>query len=173
MTNENNLSFAGRREAGSQTIRMDIRRGHFAQWMGKDQPAREFDYVQGRLTGITLRRQETPNGETTFMDLHFTFEGTAFDVSALASSSISAELIAKLANIQDTGATIRIDVWPKNRFTNCTVRENGQKLPYRQLPKVERRQNGFKMALDTTERDAAVMKLVDELNARLAAEEEQ
>lgn len=164
----NNLPFAGRRENTGKAIRMDIRRGHLCQWLGKDRAPCEYDFVVGRLIGISLRKIESPNGETVFADLHFIHEENLFDVSTLASSSITAELLSKLANIQDLSSTIQIEVWPKGPFTNCIVRENGQKLPYRLLPKIERRQNGFKTTLDTEDRDAAVMKIIDELNARLS-----
>ena len=119
---ENNIPFAGQRETGGKPVRIDIRRGHFCHWLGRDVNPKEYDYVQGRLTGITLRKRETPNGETTFMDLRFLCGDTRFEVSALASSSISAELVSKLANIQDPASIIRIDVWPKGNYTNCIVR---------------------------------------------------
>lgn len=166
---EHSIPFAGQRVADNKTIRIDIRRGHFYQWLGRDVPPKEYDYVQGRLVGIALRKRATPNGETTFVDLKFACGDTRFEVSALASSSISAELISKVVNIQDPASVIRIDVWPKENYTNCTVRENGQKLPFRILPKVERRQNGFKTDVDSSERDAAVMRLIVELNGRLGA----
>ena len=123
----NNTSFAGTRDAANHVIRQ----GKFAQWMGLGQQPREYDYVQGRLTGITFRKCESASGETIFMDLHFVNGKSRFEVSALASSSISAELVARLANISDFSSTIRIDVWLKDSFTNCSVRENGQKVPYR------------------------------------------
>lgn len=163
------IEFAGRHNNENRTVRMDIRKGHFSRWMGKDTPTQEYDYIQGKLLGISIRNRETQNGEMTYLDLHFANGDTRFDVSAIASSSISAELISKLANLQDTGSQIRIDVWPKGSYTNCIVYENGQKLPYRFLPKVERRQNGFNTTIDTSERDAAVMKMIHELNARLGA----
>ena len=164
-----NLPFAGRRDNTGKVIHMDIRRGHLCRWNGKDQPAQEYDYVQGRLTGITIRKHESLNGETMFMDLHFVYGEHRFEVSTLASSGISAELISKLSNIQDVSSTIEIDVWPRGAYTNCAVREGGQKLPYRLLPKVEHKQSGFKTTLDTAERDKAVMEMIEELNTRLAA----
>jgi len=66
---ENNIPFAGQRETDRKPARIDIRHGHFCHWLGHDMTPKEYDYVQGRLTGITLRKRETPNGETTFMDL--------------------------------------------------------------------------------------------------------
>lgn len=63
---------------------------------------------------------------------------------------------------------VRIDVWAKDRYTNSSVYENGEKLPFRLLPKVEKRRRGFSASYDTSERDAAVMAMIDELNARIA-----
>lgn len=102
------------------------------------------------------------------MDLHFVSGGIRFDVSAIASSSVAAELISKLVNIRNTKSSIRIDVWMKEQYTNCTVYENGEKLPFRALPKVERKQRGVSASFDTSLRDEAVMKMIDELNGRIA-----
>ena len=164
----NNTSFAGTRDAANHVIRFDIRQGKFAQWMGLGQKPREYDYVQGRLTGISLRKHELPSGEMTYMDIHFRNGDARFDVSAIASGSVAAELISKLVNVRDFKSMVRIDVWQKETFTNCVVYENGEKLPFRILPKVERKQKGFSTSYDTSERDAAVMAMIDELNARIA-----
>ena len=164
----NNTSFAGTRDAANHVIRFDIRQGRLAQWMGLGQQRREYDYVQGRLMGISLRNHELPSGEMTYMDIHFRNGETRFDVSALASGSVAAELISKLVNVQDLKSMIRIDVWTKDRYTNSSVYENGEKLPFRILPKVERKQRGFSTTYDTSERDAAVMDMIDELNGRIA-----
>lgn len=109
-----------------------------------------------------------PSGEMTYVDIHFRSGETHFDVSALASGSVAAELISKLVNIRDLKSMIRIDVWAKDRYTNSSVHENGEKLPFRILPKVVKRQQGFSASFDTSERDAAVMKMIDELNDRIA-----
>ena len=61
----NNTSFAGIRDAANRVIRFDIRQGKLAQWMGLGQQRREYDYVQGYLTGISLRKHEMPSGEMT------------------------------------------------------------------------------------------------------------
>lgn len=164
----NNTSFAGTRDAANHVIRFDIRQGKFAQWMGLGQKPREYDYVQGRLTGISLRKHELPSGEMTYMDIHFRNGDTRFDVSALASGSVVAELLSKLVNVRDLRSMVRIDMWAKERYTNSSVYENGEKLPFRLLPKVEKRQRGFSASYDTSERDAAVMAMIDELNARIA-----
>ena len=168
MCNTNNTNFAGTRDAANRTIRFDIRQGKLAQWMGQGQQAREYDYVQGYLTGISLRKHEMPTGEMTYLDVHFKNGEIRFDVSAIASGSVAAELISKLVNVRDLKSMVRIDVWQKETFTNCVVYENGEKLPFRILPKVERKQKGFSTSYDTSERDAAVMAMIDELNARIA-----
>ena len=168
MCNTNNTNFAGTRDAANRSIRFDIRMGKFAQWMGQGQQSREFDYVQGYLTGISLRKHEMPTGEMTYLDVHFKNGEIRFDVSAIASGSVAAELISKLVNVRDLKSMVRIDVWQKETFTNCVVYENGEKLPFRILPKVERKQKGFSTSYDTSERDAAVMAMIDELNARIA-----
>ena len=168
MCNTNNTNFAGTRDAANRTIRFDIRQGKLAHWMGQGQQAREYDYVQGYLTGISLRKHEMPTGEMTYLDVHFKNGEIRFDVSAIASGSVAAELISKLVNIRDLRSMVRIDVWAKDRYTNSSVYENGEKLPFRMLPKVEKRQRGFSASYDTSERDAAVMAMIDELNARIA-----
>lgn len=164
----NNTSFAGSRDAANRSIRFDIRMGKFAQWMGQGQQSREFDYVQGYLTGISLRKHEMPTGEMTYLDVHFKNGEIRFDVSAIASGSVAAELISKLVNIRDPRSMVRIDVWAKDRYTNSSVYENGEKLPFRMLPKVEKKQRGFSASFDTSERDAAVMAMIDKLNGRIA-----
>ena len=168
MCNTNNTNFAGTRDAANRVIRFDIRQGKLAQWMGQGQQAREYDYVQGYLTGISLRKHEMPTGEMTYLDVHFKNGEIRFDVSAIASGSVAAELISKLVNVRDCKSLVRIDVWTKDRYTNSSVYENGEKLPFRILPKVERKQRGFSTTYDTSERDAADMDMIDELNARIA-----
>ena len=168
MYNTTNTTFAGNRDAANRTIRFDIRKGKFAQWMGPDQQRREYDFVQGYLTGISLQKRETSGGEMTYMDLHFVSGGVHFDVSAIASSSVAAELISKLVNVRNLKSMVRIDVWAKDRYTNSSVYENGEKLPFRILPKVEKKQRGFSASFDTSERDATVMAMIDELNGRIA-----
>lgn len=166
---QNNASFAGNR-ASKKTIRFDIRQGHLSQYMGPDKPRREFDYAEGQLEGISIRSHETPGGEINFMDLYFVNGESKFVISSIASSSVSADLIAHLANLKELKSTVRIEVWQKGTYTNCAVMENGEKLPFLSLPKAVRVQNGLKMIVDSTDRDTAVLKLIEELNSRLGYE---
>lgn len=164
---ENNLNFAGRREAKTKSIRFDIRKGKLSHYVGEDKPREEFDFVMGKLKGIAVRSRESAGGELTFMDIHMEKEGTRFTVSSLASGSVTAELMSKMCNIRDVNSEICIEVWPKGNYTNCTVRENGEKLPFRFLPKAIRKQVGFNTSIDSSERDAAVIEIIKELNVRL------
>lgn len=162
------ITFAGNREIANKPIRLDIRKGHFTRWMGQGQQPQEYDFVQGNLIGRSLRKRETQAGEMTYIDLHFANGDNRFDVSSIASGSVSAELVSKLVNIRDVRSTIRIDVWAKDQFTNCSVHENGERLPFQILPKVVRNQRGFNAAIDSSERDAAVLAMINELNSRIA-----
>ena len=103
----------------------------------------------------------------TFMDILMENQGSRFSVSSIASGSATAEIISKLVNIRDVNSEIRLEVWAKENFTNCTIRENGEKLPFRFLPKTVKKQSGFTTSIDSSERDAAVMDMIKELNARL------
>ena len=164
---ENIQNIAGHREAKTKSIRFDIRKGKFSHYVGADKPIEEFDFVTGKLKGIALRSSETAGGELTFMDIYMEKDGTRFIVSAIASSSITAELMSKLCNIRDVDSELHIEVWANGNFTNCTVRENDEKLPYRLLPKAVRKQVGFNTSVDSSERDAAVIDIIKELNVRL------
>lgn len=164
-----NITFAGNRTA-MKTKRLDIRQGFLSQYIGPDQPRKEYNYAEGQLEGIAIRSHETPGGEINFLDLHFRNGNAQFIISSIACSSVSADLVSRLANIKDPKSMIRIDVWPKDSFTNCSVRENGEKVPFTTLPKAIKVQNGLKMIIDSTDRDAAVLKLIKDINSRLGYE---
>lgn len=161
-----NNNCAGQRMAKKVT-RFDIRQGKFTQWMGKDVQPKTFDFVQGSLEGISLRQREAPGCVMTYMDMHFAYGEEKFIISSIASSGISTELVSRLVNIQDVKSVLRIDVWPKDKYTNSSVQENGIKLPYRPLPAINKKQSGFNVIIDSSERDAFVLQMIDELNGRL------
>lgn len=163
---EQNIIFAGKR-AENKVIRLDLRQGHLSQYTGPDKPRREFDYAEGKLKGISVRPKETPNGEINFLDLHFDNSGTKFIISSIACSSVSADLVAHLATIKNPDSLIRVDVWPNGAYTNCAVKANGEKLSRLSLPKAVKVQNGLKSIIDSSDRDTAVLRLVDEINSRL------
>lgn len=163
----NNKVFAGTRRH-TKTIRFDILKNHFSQWMGEGKKREQFDYIQGQLTGISVHKREARGREISFVELHFRHGDVLFDVTSFASGSITAELFSKLVNLRNPRDIIRIDIWTKGPFINCSVYEHGERLPFRPLPKAVKNNNGIKAYFDTAERDAAVMAMIDELNARIA-----
>lgn len=162
----NNINFAGKRATSQKIVRLDVRNGHLSQYCGSGNPRNEFDYAEGKLLGISVRTHETPAGEVNFVDLHFENKEQKFTISCIACSCVTADLIARLANIQNPDSLVRIEVWPKGSFTNCAVYENGERLPYLNLPKAVKVQNGLKMVVDSSDRDTAVLKLIEEINTR-------
>ena len=150
---EKNLIFAGKRATSQKIVRLDVRNGHLSQYCGSGNPRNEFDFAEGKLLGISVRTHETPAGEVNFVDLHFENKEQKFTISCIACS-------------QNPASLVRIEVWPKGSFTNCAVYENGERLPYLNLPKAVKVQNGLKMVVDSSDRDTAVLKLIEEINNR-------
>jgi len=164
------MNFAGNRTSETRTTRVELKNGKLCIWQGPTQPALEFDYVEGRLLGIEVRRRKTSNGEMTYVDFQFINDDEFFDVSTIASSSVAADLVGRLSNVKSpTESTIRIDAWKNDRYTNVHVKENGASVPFLRLPSVQKVDKGFKVELDSSERDAAVMSLIEKINSRIQA----
>lgn len=162
------MDFVGNRTSESRVPRLELKNGKFSIWQGATQPALEFDFAQGRLQGIDIRKRKTSSGEMTYCDFHFAHEGESFDISTIASSCVTADLVSRLANVKDIAhSEIRIDAWRNDRFTNIHVKENAVSVPFTVLPKVVKNDNGFKVIVDSSERDATVMHLIEAINARI------
>ena len=161
------MDFAGKRSEETRIPRFEVRNGKLCMWMGRDVPAQEYDYAIGRLTGISLRKKKTSNGELAYTDFHFSYGDQRFDISSLASSCVTADLVSRLTNVTDLRSTIRIDVWPNDRYTNVNVRINDTSIPFAHLPRVKRIEHGFKIITDASERDAAVLGHIATINKRL------
>ena len=170
LTNKNQkvMNFVGIRTPESRPVRLELKNGKLAVWKGPDQAPELFDYAEGQLLGIELRRRETRNGEMVYADFHMRNGDERFDISTIASSCVTADLISRLKNVQDPiNSTLRIDAWQNNRYTNVVVRENGRPVGHATLPRVQRVDRGFKVELDSSARDAAVTAIIEELNAKL------
>jgi len=167
----NTFNFAGKRASSQRVTRLDVRSGHLSQYCGPNKPRNEFDYAEGKLLGISIRAHESTAGEINFAELHFVNNEEKFTISCIACSSITADLVAHLAKIKDPASLIRVEVWPKGSFTNCSVFENGEKLSFLTLPKAVKVQNGLKMVVDSSDRDTAVLKLIEDINTRLGYEQ--
>ena len=94
------MNFAGNRTSETRTTRVELKNGKLCIWQGPTQPALEFDYVEGRLLGIEVRRRKTSNSEMTYVDFHFINDDEFFDVSTIASSSVAADLVGRLSNVK-------------------------------------------------------------------------
>lgn len=162
------MNFVGNRTRETRPVRLELKNGKFSLWKGTDQAPEVFDYAEGQLTGIEIRKRETRNGEMVYCDFHMRNGDDRFDISTLASSCVTADIVGKLKNVHDpVNSTLRIDAWLNNKFTNVVMKENGRPVIHSTLPRVQRIDRGFKVELDSSSRDAEVMKIIDELNAKL------
>ena len=165
------MNFVGNRSAEEvRRTRLELKNGKLCMWQGKDQPSLEFDFAEGRLLGIETRRRTTTKGEMIYCDFHFVNGGEFFDISTIASSCATADFVGRLWNVKDiVNSSLRIDAWKNNQYTNINVRENGAPVPFLRLPRVQKMDKGFKVEMDSSERDAEVMRLIEEINVRLHA----
>ena len=168
------MNYVGNRKPEVRIPRFELKNGKITRWMGVDQPAEEYDYCEGSLIGIDLRRRETRNGEMVYCDFHFRNGEEHFDISTIASSSVTADLVSRLKNVQEPAKSIiRIDAWQNNKFTNVFLKENGLPVLRSILPRVQKIDRGFKVESDSSSRDAAVMAIIDEINAKIQGEAQE
>ncbi len=131
----NNTSFLGRKAENKTITRLQIKGGKICKWVGQGQPMEQYDYAVGTITGISVRKKETTSGEMAYMDIHFVNGEDRFDISTIASSGIAADLVSRIANVQDFSHQVKVEVWARDNFTNAAVYENGERLPFIILPK--------------------------------------
>ena len=169
---QNIMNFVGTRTNETRIPRLEIKNGKLNIWQGADQPAAEFDYAVGHLLSIDTRRKTTANGEMVYCDFRMANNGEQFCISTIASSCVTADLVSRLANLRDPKhSEIRVDVWRNNKYSNVVVRENNTPVPFRKLPRLQKIDRGFKVETDSSERDAEVMRLINEINEKLRANE--
>ncbi len=162
------MNFVGNRTPQVRAPRFELKNGKLTLWQGNDQPPQEYDYAEGRLTGIDVRHRQTANGELIYCDFHFVNGEEQFDISTIASSSVTADLVGRLYNVKDPlHSMVRIEAWRNNKFTNVAMKENGRPVVHAHLPRIQKIDRGFKIESDSSARDAAVMKMIEEINARL------
>ena len=167
------MNFVGNREPKVRAPRFELKNGKLSLWQGPNQPPLEYDYAEGKLIGIEVRRRRSVNGEIVYVDFHFKNGDEPFDICALASSAVAADLVGKLKNVKDyVNSTLRIDAWQNNKYTNVMLKENGRQVIYSKLPRTQKIDRGFKVEIDSSKRDQAVMLMIDDINARLKSEGE-
>ena len=171
--NNKTMSFVGNRTHEARLPRLELKNGKFSLWMGDGQPCQEFDYAEGQLTGIEIRKCQTRNGEMIYCEFKMINGEERFYISTLASSGVTADLVSRLKNVKDpANSMLRIDAWQNNRYTNVVMKENGLPIVHASLPRVVKIDRGFKMERDSSARDAAVMKIISEINAKLLPKSE-
>lgn len=162
------MNFVGLRTPELRPVRLEPKNGKLVLWKGIDQAPELYDYAEGQLTGIELRRRATRNGEMVYADFHMRNGEELFDISTIASSCVTADLVSRLKNVKDpVNSVLRIDAWQNNRYTNVILRENGHPVAHASLPRVQKVDRGFKVELDSSARDAAVTAIIEELNSKL------
>lgn len=162
------MNYVGNREPKVRVPRFELKNGKLSLWQGSNQPPLEYDYAEGKLIGIEVRRRRSVNGEIVYVDFHFINGDEPFDICALASSAVTADLVGKLKNVKDyVNSTLRIDAWQNNKYTNVMLKENGRQVIYSKLPRTQKIDRGFKVEIDSSKRDQAVMLMIDDINTRL------
>lgn len=97
----------------------------------------EFDAIDGIFQGISQRTREINGEMMNFVDFNFTDEGERFCVSCVKFSSPCNTIVSCLVNVKDFASKILISVWKKDAYTNVSVSQNDQKVPWVDLPKKE------------------------------------
>lgn len=159
MENRTN-AFLGLRK-GSRITKLDFRNGKISKYTGKGRPREEFDYAEGRVTGISTRTKNNPGGRIDYIDVACENGDNRFILSAIASSAAAADLVGSIANLKDPRSVIRIDAWPLGRvFTRVSVKENGEEVECPHLFKVNKEV-----------RDKLIAEFIGEVNSKLCAHE--
>lgn len=153
---------------------LGIANGKVTYRPAKDAEVQTFDFVEGRITGIS-RRDATINGKPMkFYEFSIENGGEKYVLSLLMDSSVARGIILPLASVQNfAGLSFRISPWLKDAYTNVSVYANGQKLNWgidpKDLPPIKTVQVGLKEYTDDTERIQLIESLVDQINERITA----
>ena len=171
--------FGGNNAPRARVARFQAKEGTSSRPTGANEPAENFQWLNGRLHGITIRDFEKDNVTLTFCDFHFQLDdGQKFVVSTIASSSITADIVGRLANVKDLKNVLVLSAWLNGNFTNVSIKEKpsfeasndqAEKVPFTQMPKVVVTKVGFCKSVDSSERDELVIKLIGEINDKLRA----
>ena len=162
------MRFAGNRKTESEIVRFELKNGKFIRLNGYSQTTEQYDYVEGRLVDVVTSRRSTKNGEIVFCDFYMKNEDDRFVISTLLSSGTTANLICRLKNVKDpANSMLRIDAWSNNIYTNIYIKENGKPVGRTFLPRVEKIERGLSVETDSSKRDSAVLRIIDEIKEKL------
>lgn len=157
--------------------RFSVQNGKFVRYINQNENE-TLDWINGRLLGIKIREHQKDNLTTLYADFYMTLDdGQKFIISTIASSSITADIVGRLANLKNITNVVVLSAWMNDKYTNIAMREKasfddnvqGEKVPFTKMPAVKIVQNGFSRSMDSTERDNFVMKLISEITDKLKA----
>lgn len=130
--------------------RFRISKGKFVT--GREPAMESYDFIGGKLWDIRRRTVENRNGEDgrndalVVYDLYFEDKDDKFILSLFQTNGSTRDILRilyKVNKFEDT--MIRINVWqaenkskPDSPYTNASVRVNGQKIDWAELPKPNR-----------------------------------
>lgn len=167
--------FGGNYNQNERVTRFIVKDGKFVHFV-KEGENEQLDWLNGRLVEIKLREFQQDNITMTYCDTIFRLDdGQKFSVSTIASSSITADIISRLANVKNYEDVLVLKTWMNDKYTNIAIREKktfdiaeeGEKLPFIKMPPVKKVTNGFNTSMDSSERDNKVKELIDQINAKL------
>lgn len=172
------MEFGGNNTPRTRVTRIEVREGKFYEWVGQGIEPKTYDWIHGKLVGIAIREFNSANGQNfVYCDVHLKLDdGTRFCVSTIAQSSITGDIISRLVNVKDYNDVLVFSAWANKGFTNIGIREKktfdeqgGEKIPWSEIPRPKKIQNGFNSYMDSSERDTVVMRMIEQVNGKLSA----
>jgi len=156
-------------------IFLGIAQGKITYRAGRDAEKQEFDFVEGRIKGITRRDAHINDKDIKFYEIAIENGNNKFILSVPMDGSVARGIILSLAGIQNfSETTVKISPWLKDTYTNVSVYANGEKAGWvidpKELPPVKEIKAGTKTFYDDSERVDLVEKMVDSINERIATE---
>jgi len=158
---------------------LGIANGKVTYRPAKDAEVQNFDFVEGRITGISRRDATINDHAMKFYEIGIENGGEKYVLSVLMDSSVARGIILPLASVKNfAGLTFKISPWLKDAYTNVSVYVKtpdgkSEKLNWgidpKDLPPVEKVTVGLKEYTDDTKRIQLVESLVDQINECIAA----
>lgn len=125
-----------------------------------------FDYVEGRLVGVSKRPREFKGEEVTYWYFDLLGEdGVTYSIATHYSSGVAKAIINSLASAIDSLGRIRIETYLSGEYTKTVVSNNGNRLPwrYQELPPVEELTLGGRKIKDDSKRMELFERMAEEL----------
>jgi len=150
-----------------------IRNGKIVRYEGNGVNS-EFDAIDGIFKGISEREKEINGEKVKFIDFNFVDGEENFSVSCQKNSGPCMNILRCLINVEDFSQKVMIEVWATAKdgknFTNTSVKQNGQRIPWVDIPKpMEYKLPTGEIVKSYKERDDFLQDIVNKLNAMVGA----